>query len=717
MRSVAVNLAFACAVAAVLVVGTGVRADARNSPALIEAMGSGDAVVVHGLVTGEPRGTTPDPFTAQLRWNVDITTTTIDGHRAAVPLRIVADDLAGFELGVPVTVEGSLRESLTPRESAVMWDARVLAVGERGGGAASGVALAIHEARARFGALVEPYPERVEGLVAGMVVGDDSAMPTAQRDEMRRSGLAHLTAVSGAHFAVLTVVVIWLVRRARIPRAVQALLVAGVASAFTLLVGPEPSVLRAAAMAAVMALALALGRRARALAALAAGVIALLAIDPWVATSLGFCLSITAVAAIAVWSPHLALRLERWIVPKAARIVAVPLAAGAATAPLLVPVAQGIGAYVVPANIVAAPFAAPVTVIGLLAVIAAPVAPAVAQALVSIAAVLVRPVDLVARAFAHAPGSWLMWPDSAWGVLALSAIVALLVAASVARRVRGWGLAAVTVACSVAVVAPTVLGIARTPRLPDWDVVACDVGQGDMLLLRTATDSAVVVDVGRPSGASAECLARHGVRSVDLLVLTHPDSDHDGDTAALLSAVRVKQAWVSPVASTAASTALLARHGVPVSLASEGTGATHGPVTIRVLAPPPSVSGASDNDASIVLMADAGGTTVLALGDLELEGQERLIRSLPSHVVVDVVKIAHHGSASQSPELAERLQARVGILSVGADNRYGHPTPAAIALYEPRVGVLLRTDMCGDILVASGERLAVASRCLADVAG
>ena len=716
LRSVLVCAAFACACAALLGCGAGVRLEARSPVALTEALASHADVELRGVVAREPTRGSVNLFTGEPRWEVRIDAAMIDGATVRLPVTALLDENPRLAPGDLVAVEGHLSASRSPRVAAAMWDARVVA-SERPALERRGFTAAIHSAREQFLELVAPYPDRVEGLTAGMVVGDDSAMPASQEEEMRRSGLAHLTAVSGSHFAIVTLVVMWLARRTRAARLAQAAAVAAVTAAFTVLVGPEPSVVRAAGMAAVMACALALGRRARALAALAASVLVLLAIDPWVAGSLGFCLSVVAVAAIAVWSPHLAVRLERWLVPRVARLVSIPIAAAVATAPLLVSLQGGIGAYVVPANIVAAPFAAPVTIVGLLALIAAPMSPAAGRMLVAFAAGLAQPVDATARAFAHAPGSLLPWPGTVWGAVALACIGIALMAATLARRVRGWGLLAAVMACAFAVTGPTVLAVARTPRLPDWDVIACDVGQGDMLLLRTAPRTAIVIDVGRASGASVDCLERHGIREVELLILTHPDADHDGDTGALLAAVPVRRAWISPVAGSAASTALLARRGVPFEFASAGMTFGSGPVELAVLAPSGSVAGLSDNDASVVVLADAGGTSVLALGDLEHEGQELLLATLPARVTVDVVKIAHHGSANQSEALAARVRARVGIVSVGAANPYGHPAPQTLDLYAPRVSAVVRTDECGDILLAAGPGFSLASRCPSDMAG
>jgi competence protein ComEC len=380
-------------------------------------------------------------------------------------------------------------------------------------------------------------------------------------------------------------------------------------------------------------------------------------------------------------------------------------------------VAGGVGTYVVAANLVAAPFAAPVTIVGLVAIAVAEPLPWLGHALVAVAAALVRPVDVAAQAFASAPGAWLPWPATAVAAASLAVIAALLIAATASLRVRGWGLAAVALMCALSLAAPTALTAVGTPRMREWEVVACDVGQGDMMLLRSAPDSAVVIDVGAAGAGGEQCLRRHGVQRIELLIVTHPDADHDGNMAAVLASVPVAAAWVSPVAADAPSTRLLERRGVAVTIVGAGIEARVGSVHLRVLGPGSAAGGMSDNEASVVVLAQAGGTSVIGLGDLEREGQQRLVASLPRQLVVDVIKIAHHGSENQHEALAGRLTGRVGIVSVGADNTYGHPHPRTVDLYRPRTSVLLRTDQCGDILMASAPVFRFASRCPANVAG
>lgn len=239
------------------------------------------------------------------------------------------------------------------------------------------------------------------------------------------------------------------------------------------------------------------------------------------------------------------------------------------------------------------------------------------------------------------------------------------------------------------------------------------------MLLRSGERSAVMIDVGPQDGPGPACLDRYGVTRIDLLIITHPHADHEGAVPEILNDVPVTAAWISPAEheQPTAATRALRDAGVPVTVVHSGANAALGDVSVVVLAPDHDALGEGStglNDASIVTLATVSGVTVLGLGDLEHEGQQALARRL-GPVIVDVVKVPHHGSDRQEPMLAERVTARVAVVSVGAGNTYGHPSADAIQLWGARVTLLLRTDHCGDVVITRGP--ALATSCPTDVAG
>lgn len=273
------------------------------------------------------------------------------------------------------------------------------------------------------------------GLVPGIAVGDTSRLPPDLAEAMRVAGLTHLTAVSGAHFAIIGAAVLALTGAIGLPRRARIAAVVTAMGGLVLLVHAEPSVLRAAAMGAIGAGGMLLGRPSRALAALGATVIALLVVDPWLARSYGFALSALATAGIVLLTGPIAQGPGRALPRGLAQAIAVPLSAQAVCAPVIVLLNPALALYAVPANLAAAPAIAPATVAGALAAMVAPWWATGGAALAHVAGWGAWWIAQVARGFAALPGAQLPWPGGAGGA-GLLAAVTLVVGIGVVRGSR-----------------------------------------------------------------------------------------------------------------------------------------------------------------------------------------------------------------------------------------------------------------------------------------
>ncbi|MFC5859371.1 ComEC/Rec2 family competence protein [Agromyces flavus] len=273
-----------------------------------------------------------------------------------------------------------------------------------------------------------------------------------------------------------------------------------------------------------------------------------------------------------------------------------------------------------------------------------------------------------------------------------------------ARRPRGGrdhALSVLAVPVGVAAGRP-VLVHATLPA--DWDVLQCDVGQGDAVLVRDG-GAVLLIDTGPDPARLAGCLSLTGVDRLDLAIITHWDADHAGGAEAI--AGRVDVVLHGPLDGRRSDRALdpLARGGA--ELVQVGAGATGrlGDARWRVLWPPARAD--PGNDASVVLDLIADGNRAVFLGDLGAEAQAALLRE---HDLgrADVVKVAHHGSADQDPALYRELAASVGFIGVGAANGYGHPTPSLLGLLAEVGTVPVRSDRSGaGALVVDGGRFAL----------
>jgi competence protein ComEC len=252
-------------------------------------------------------------------------------------------------------------------------------------------------------------------------------------------------------------------------------------------------------------------------------------------------------------------------------------------------------------------------------------------------------------------------------------------------------------------------------------VAACAVGQGDALALRAGPGAAVVVDSGPDPRMVDACLRRLGVEQVPLLVLTHFHADHVDGIAGVLSHRDVHEVEVTRLADPPGGVAEVAgaarSAGLTPEVATYGRTLTVGDVTLQVLWPTPDSpttgpgDGSTANEASVVMLAEVAGVRLLLTGDVEPEGQEALARLLPG-LRVDVLKVPHHGSRYQDLAWLDSLHARLAVVSVGADNDYGHPAAQTIDDLADHGTTVLRTDRDGDVVVAvrDGQLVAVTER-------
>ncbi len=562
--------------------------------------------------------------------------------------------------------------------------------------------------RAALRAAVDGLPPGPRGLVPALVDGDESLLPASLRADLRDTGLTHLTAVSGANVAIVVGAVMLMVRACGVPLVPRAALGALSIVGFVLLARPEPSVLRAGAMGGLVVLGLLGAGRRPGLSTLAAATTLLLLLDPWLSRSVGFVLSVLATAGILVLGPRLLRAAQGWMPTALAAGLAVPIAAQVSVLPVLVALGSGVSMAAVPANVLAGLAVAPTTILGLLAGLLGTVVPVLGGLLAVPAGWSAAWIVAVAGWGAQLPGAVAAWPSHALGVLAAAA-AAVLLGLALPSVLRSWGLSlGLALSLLLLLVRPGVL----TGWPPDgWVVAACDVGQGDALVLRTGPAEAVLVDVGPDPTVLARCLDELGVERLPLVVLTHFHADHVGGLGGLDSrrvGGDVGPLLVSPLAEPTGGAEDVRRWAdgrLPVLVADPPRRIRVGPLTLEVLWPERLIDeGSAPNQASVVLLASmavaglSDPVRVLLTGDIESAAQRALAARVPA-LDVDVLKVPHHGSADQDAGFLLSTQPAVAVVSVGTENGYGHPAGSTLDQLAKLGAHVARTDEDGTVVL------------------
>lgn len=590
--------------------------------------------------------------------------------------------------------------------------------------------------RERFAREALVLPGEGPALLPGMVMGDRSRQSEELSTAMKTAGLAHLTAVSGANVAMILGSVLWLCRFAGVNRwlALGASLLTLVG--FVILVHPEPSVIRAAVMGAVGALAVYLGRGRQALTALCLCVCAVLAWDPWYAREPAFQLSALATAGIVLMGHRLG-ALGRRIMPGwLADGVAISTSAQLFCLPVLLGMNPAFSLYAVPANVVAAPVVPLVTVVGMAALLLCSVPGPWVQPLIWVAGIPAHWIGTLGNLVNGLPSALLPWPEgfagrSAAVLVATLALISVWLAATPAmerdqhpRGVPGSGLlrpkplarwltplldvllrwgrrglaGAAALACLGLLAGLTIPATNWWPTRPEeWQLAACDVGQGDSFVLRSGPSHAVLVDTGAEPAAVDQCLQELGVTVIDALFITHLHADHAGGIEGAVRGRTVHQAFFSTGTRRTDLPGLPeGRHATEPPVGQQGTA---GAVSWEIIGPDGDPRGEQENNASLVIIfsidaPDRPPFTVLATGDLEEEAMATVLRGHPD-LRVDVLKVSHHGAKNGGTAVIDQSRARVALIGVGADNSYGHPTQVILDALHSAGMRTFRTDLNG----------------------
>ena len=543
-------------------------------------------------------------------------------------------------------------------------------------------------------------------ILPGMVLGGYQGIEPELADIFRDNGIAHLLAVSGTHVALLALFLQALLRPlGKSGDYLIQLLLLG----YGLLCGLQPGVLRAVLMACVLLWGRRQHRRADSVRLLLLTALLLLLVNPFWLLDISYQLSFVTTAGLLLACPKITACVPDFLPDWLRSLAGVALTAQICSLPLSVYYFHRISLLGIVSNLFLLPTLEAAVLCFLIGLLCLPLLPFVSHFLFPAAEFLLQGAVSAGTVLAGLPFAAVDISD--WGMAGMLAYYGFLAAflnlgpflRLSSQQRKQWLLLMAAVFL--------LLSGMKYCAAQNLIVYFMDVGQGDAALIRTPAGKNILIDTGGLQGEAdisrmvlLPCLRHLGVKQIDLLCLSHGDHDHAGGAAGLAAKLPVKNLFLGCATENSEDVTRLLREihnktivhylqqgekwrigdcEITVASASEGTTAAPG-VT-------------ETNSASLVLQLSCQGHSLVFTGDADMDTEERAIPLLRK---TDVLKISHHGAdTSSSPYFLQHIKPRFGIISVGNENRYGHPGKGTLERLASEGIVTLRTDRLGAIKV------------------
>ncbi|MGB2869206.1 MAG: DNA internalization-related competence protein ComEC/Rec2 [Bacteroidota bacterium] len=554
-------------------------------------------------------------------------------------------------------------------------------------------------------------------FLKGIILGYRGDISLEVKQSFMDTGTIHILAVSGSNVAVVALVFYSAFGLFRLPRKIIVLLTVAGLLFYMLVTGSSPSVVRATIMGIVILCATLFERKADIYNSLSVSAIILILMNTNVLFDPGFQLSFSAVLSIVYFYPLLEQGIkkipEKYEEIKAIdytlKLFAVSLAAQIGTIPFTAHYFGRVSLVSVLANLLVVPLSGLNTVIGFAELALAPLGRWLVESYVAVNDFLIWFLLGFVRVAARVPYAFVETPEYGFLVVAVYYAGTIAVANIDKQLARKWLIVGAIVLANVLMAKNLIAG----NRVP-LRVTALDVGQGDALFVEFPNGKNLLIDAG-PMSAREDAgeryigpfLRRKGVRSLDVMLVSHPHSDHIGGMGYLLKHVSVRtlvQVDTIPVSQLhrevietsrmQAVSSRLVKAGVQIS---PDSGAR-----LYVVNPRSASKVKNLNNASIALKLVYGATSILFVGDAEDEAEGEMRLRYASFLSSDILKAGHHGSKTSSgEEFLKLVRPSMSIVSVGTKNKFHHPSPEVLERMGDCGIKIFRTDKEGAVIFES----------------
>ncbi|NLG33306.1 MAG: DNA internalization-related competence protein ComEC/Rec2 [Syntrophomonadaceae bacterium] len=562
----------------------------------------------------------------------------------------------------------------------------------------------------------EVLPPDEAAILLGMLLGIIEGIDSSEYSDYQKTGVVHIFSVSGLHVGFLLLLCAWvcsllgLSRKTRVISGILLLLI------YATLVGWPVPVIRSVIMGSIGLIAFYSGRDNRMLNSLGLAGIVILLINPNSLLQITFQLSFAAAWGLVYLFPLLRRKLNyssRW-----GDLLLVPICAQLAVLPLTAYHFHLFSPLALLANIPITYLSGGAVILGFLSLLTGGLLPGLSALFLYPAGLCIDLIRIVNELVVNIPGSYLrvVAPGAAFIVLFYAGLLLSIYAFTAAgdkkrTSVLATGLVMIAVFVTVICLPGSIYNRGKL------EVTFIDVGQGDSILIKTPRGKFILVDGGGSDFSDPGTrkvlpyLYYRGVRELYLAINTHPDTDHLQGLEAVLKEIPARYIAIpATMVDTEEYRNLrkIAKAGkMPIIPIAGGEPVYTGEkLQIQVLYPPAKAKSLDNaNEQSIVMDVRYDGFSTLLTGDIGLESMQELIKNEQLKAPVTVLKIPHHGSRmSLLPVFYDKAKPEWAVISVGANNIFGHPHPLILEALEDKHIKVIRTDIDGAVTFCSDGR-------------
>lgn len=590
------------------------------------------------------------------------------------------------------------------------------------------IALSMNMKEKMLGVIHNLLPKNEALLLAAVVLSKTDTLDEQVKTDFSNSGLSHIMAVSGMNVALIVIPLLYTSKKLKIPKLLYIPGIAIILIMFAFITGGSAAVVRAVIMSMVVIIGEAIYRDNDTLTCIAFSAVLILVYNPVIFFDVGFQLSYAATLGIVMLQSRIADMFKT--LPKIlGDTISVTLSAQVGVIPIICYYFNKISIISLFSNIIAAPIAQGILIIGLVMSLIGQASIFLAKFLSGIIYFLVKLLYFIANKSCLIPFAWLtVSTPSIYQIAAYYLIIIGFLLYSTkefnqiklkcVEKLRPYYAKLISrkklmVGLGTAIVIFFVLSIYNRPL----QISYIDVGQGDSAFIQTPNNKIILVDCGtgnrqdpgKDDKIIVPFLLDKGIRKIDIIVVSHPDSDHISSMESIADKFKVGSIMVSKGALKSENwrdiEEIAKKNNIKIAVLNSGTVNISKNVNIEAISMGEEVS---INDSSLSVMLNYKNNKFLFCGDISKEAEAELIKKY--NLKADVLKIAHHGSKNSSSEdFLNKVNPKVAVISVGKNN-YGHPSSEVVSRLENIKAKVLRTDKKGCItMISNGKSIKIRS--------